>query len=75
LTNSISFSPNLILIVSANGSLIAKETHDRLGDFDFLYERMKAGLDRATKVALTRSRKVHNRRAYDNVHYVPALAA
>jgi hypothetical protein len=36
---------------------------------------MKAGIDWATKVALTRLHQIYNRRAYDNVHYVPVQAA
>jgi hypothetical protein len=36
---------------------------------------MKAVVDRATKVALASPRKIDDRRAYDNVHYVPVQAA
>jgi hypothetical protein len=39
------------------------------------YGWMKAGIDGVTRVALAKPRKIYNRRAYDNVHYVPVLAA
>jgi hypothetical protein len=53
---------------------LLKQHDDQRRDFDFLLT--DEGWHRlATKMALTERERNHHRRAYDNVHYVPVLAA
>jgi hypothetical protein len=74
LTNFISFSPKVTITVSEHGLPIAKRTTTDCVTLISLWTD-EGWRRRATKVALVWPRKIYNRRAYDNVHYVPVLAA